>query len=306
MAAAEKPASPRQRHGAWRGRACASRCSPAGAPPSTTCRSRRRRPCGDALLEAGHEVLWIEIARDGVWRRDGANALADAGRGRCGRRRRVPGAARAVRRGRHGPGACSRRWASPYVGAGVAASAVCMDKVLFKDLMASLGVPQVALRRHSRGELARGSRRRARAGGRARPAGVREARAPRLLGRHRQGHRAPRSCPARSRSRSNTTSWRSSRRPRAAPRSSAACSRRPGGALFVSEPGEIVLRERLLRLQGEVHARRDGAARARPHLGRGARAGAASWRRGPSGRRGARGWRGRTSSSTASRCWSTS
>jgi D-alanine-D-alanine ligase len=31
-----------------------------------------------------------------------------------------------------------------YVGAGVAASAVCMDKVLFKDLMASLGVPQVA------------------------------------------------------------------------------------------------------------------------------------------------------------------
>ena len=39
----------------------------------------------------------------------------------------------------------------PYVGAGVAASAVCMDKVLFKDLMGSAGVPQVdylALREH--------------------------------------------------------------------------------------------------------------------------------------------------------------
>ena len=32
----------------------------------------------------------------------------------------------------------------PYVGAGVLASAVCMDKVLFKDLMAAAGLPQVA------------------------------------------------------------------------------------------------------------------------------------------------------------------
>ncbi|MEA2309242.1 MAG: D-alanine-D-alanine ligase, partial [Thermoleophilaceae bacterium] len=31
----------------------------------------------------------------------------------------------------------------PYVGAGVLASAVCMDKVVFKDLMARAGVPQV-------------------------------------------------------------------------------------------------------------------------------------------------------------------
>ncbi len=30
-----------------------------------------------------------------------------------------------------------------YVGAGVAASAVCMDKVLFKQLMAAAGVDQV-------------------------------------------------------------------------------------------------------------------------------------------------------------------
>jgi D-alanine-D-alanine ligase len=32
----------------------------------------------------------------------------------------------------------------PYVGAGVAASAVCLDKVLFKQLMSAVGVPQVS------------------------------------------------------------------------------------------------------------------------------------------------------------------
>ena len=32
----------------------------------------------------------------------------------------------------------------PYVGAGVLASAVCMDKLVFKQLMAQAGVPQVA------------------------------------------------------------------------------------------------------------------------------------------------------------------
>ena len=31
----------------------------------------------------------------------------------------------------------------PYVGAGVLASALCMEKVTFKDLMAQAGLPQV-------------------------------------------------------------------------------------------------------------------------------------------------------------------
>ena len=47
----------------------------------------------------------------------------------------------------------------PYVGAGVLASAVCMDKVVFKDLMAPAGMPQVATRPCARasdpGELGR-------------------------------------------------------------------------------------------------------------------------------------------------------
>ena len=34
----------------------------------------------------------------------------------------------------------------PYVGAGVLASAVCMDKVVFKELMAQAGIPQVDYR----------------------------------------------------------------------------------------------------------------------------------------------------------------
>src|SRR5205085_9957493 len=34
----------------------------------------------------------------------------------------------------------------PYVGAGVLASALCMDKVVFKDLMAHAGIPQVEYR----------------------------------------------------------------------------------------------------------------------------------------------------------------
>ena len=35
----------------------------------------------------------------------------------------------------------------PYVGAGVLASSLCMDKVVFKEVLAAAGVPQVALRR---------------------------------------------------------------------------------------------------------------------------------------------------------------
>ncbi len=96
----------------------------------------------DALLEAGHDALWIEIARDGVWRRDGRTLSLTPGEG-------VEGAD-VVFPALHGPfgedgtvQGMLETLGVAYVGAGVAASAVCMDKVLFKDLMASLGVPQV-------------------------------------------------------------------------------------------------------------------------------------------------------------------
>ena len=48
----------------------------------------------------------------------------------------------------------------PYVGAGVLASSLCMDKVVFKEVLAAAGVPAGALRGRARAALAR------RAGGR--------------------------------------------------------------------------------------------------------------------------------------------
>ncbi len=96
----------------------------------------------DALLAAGHDAFWIEISRDGVWRRDGRTLALTPGEG-------VEGAD-VVFPALHGPfgedgtiQGMLETLGVAYVGAGVAASAVCMNKVLFKDLMASLGVPQV-------------------------------------------------------------------------------------------------------------------------------------------------------------------
>ncbi len=96
----------------------------------------------DALLDAGHDAFWIEIARDGAWHRDGRRLSLTPGEG-------VEGAD-VVFPALHGPfgedgtvqgmlETLAWRMSAP----GVAASAVCMDKVLFKDLMAALGVPQV-------------------------------------------------------------------------------------------------------------------------------------------------------------------
>jgi D-alanine-D-alanine ligase len=96
----------------------------------------------DGLLAAGHDVTAIEIGRDGVWRRDGSVVSVTPGEGLAG--------ADVVFAALHGPygedGSIQGMLETlgvPYVGAGVAASAVCMDKVLFKDLMATLGLPQV-------------------------------------------------------------------------------------------------------------------------------------------------------------------
>ncbi len=96
----------------------------------------------DALLEAGHDAFWIEISRQGIWRRDGRNLALTPGEG-------VEGAD-VVFPALHGPfgedgtvQGMLETLGVAYVGAGVAASAVCMDKVLFKDLMSSLGLPQV-------------------------------------------------------------------------------------------------------------------------------------------------------------------
>jgi D-alanine-D-alanine ligase len=98
----------------------------------------------DGLLAAGHEVVSIEIDRDGAWRCDGEPVSAHPGMGLLG----VDVAFPAL----HGPfgedGSVQGMLETldvAYVGAGVAASAACMDKVLFKRLLSgsSPAVPQV-------------------------------------------------------------------------------------------------------------------------------------------------------------------
>jgi D-alanine-D-alanine ligase len=108
------------------------------------------------LRAAGHRVSAIQIGRDGVWRRAevsgaGSWSVADEdvrlepGRGLLG--------ADVVFPALHGPfgedGTVQGLLECldvPYVGAGVLACALCMDKVMFKDLMARAGVPQVDYR----------------------------------------------------------------------------------------------------------------------------------------------------------------
>jgi D-alanine-D-alanine ligase len=103
------------------------------------------------LARAGHEVLEIEIGRDGVWRHDGEELALAPGRGLLD--------ADAVFPALHGPygedGVVQGLLECldvPYVGAGVLAAAVCLDKVASKELLARAGLPQVDYRavRHRR------------------------------------------------------------------------------------------------------------------------------------------------------------
>lgn len=97
------------------------------------------------LREAGHEVREITIGRDGVWR-EGAQMIAlEPGKGMSGADVVFP-----VLHGPFGEDGTVQGLLEcvdvPYVGAGVLASALCMDKVMFKQLMAQAGIPQVAFR----------------------------------------------------------------------------------------------------------------------------------------------------------------
>jgi D-alanine-D-alanine ligase len=97
----------------------------------------------DGLIAAGHTVLWVEIARDGTWSHGGEPVGLSPAGGLLGADVAFPVL--------HGPfgedGVLQGLLESldiPYVGAGVTASALCMDKVLFKELMTARAVPQVA------------------------------------------------------------------------------------------------------------------------------------------------------------------
>jgi D-alanine-D-alanine ligase len=96
----------------------------------------------DGLAAAGHDVLWVELARDGTWSCDGEEVELRAGRGLLG--------ADAVFPALHGPfgedgtvQGLLELLDVPYVGSGVLSSALCMDKILFKDVIGRAGLPQV-------------------------------------------------------------------------------------------------------------------------------------------------------------------
>ena len=96
----------------------------------------------EGLVDAGHEPLEVVVARDGRWTHENAPVAIEPGGGVLG--------ADVVFPALHGPfgedgtvqGALEVADV-PYVGAGVLASALCMDKVVFKDLMGRAGIPQV-------------------------------------------------------------------------------------------------------------------------------------------------------------------
>ena len=97
------------------------------------------------LSEAGHDVLAVEVTRDGVWHAAGGEVSLTPGRGWPGVDLVFP-----VLHGPFGEDGTVQGLLEllgvPYVGSGVTASAVCMDKVGFKRMMQSSGLPQVAHR----------------------------------------------------------------------------------------------------------------------------------------------------------------
>jgi D-alanine-D-alanine ligase len=94
------------------------------------------------LERGGHEALDVRIDRDGRWSRDGEALKLEPAGGLLSADVAFP-----VLHGPFGEDGTVQGLLElldvPYVGAGVAASAVSMDKALFKDLMAAHGIPQV-------------------------------------------------------------------------------------------------------------------------------------------------------------------
>jgi D-alanine-D-alanine ligase len=97
---------------------------------------------GGGLRDGGHEVVEVLIERDGRWLVDGEEVALHASGGLLGCDAAFP-----VLHGPFGEDGTVQGLLEildvPYVGAGVLASAACMDKVVFKDLMAVAGIPQV-------------------------------------------------------------------------------------------------------------------------------------------------------------------
>ncbi len=97
----------------------------------------------EAVAAAGHEAVPVLLERDGGWRGpDGGALTLTPGGGLLGADVAFP-----VLHGPFGEDGTVQGLLElldvPYVGAGVLASSLCMDKVVFKDVLAAAGVPQV-------------------------------------------------------------------------------------------------------------------------------------------------------------------
>ncbi|MFL5825984.1 MAG: D-alanine--D-alanine ligase family protein [Thermoleophilaceae bacterium] len=96
----------------------------------------------EGLEQAGHEPLLVEISRDGAWSLDGEPLALTPGEPVAGAEIVFP-----VLHGPYGEDGTVQglleTLGMPYAGAGVLASALCMDKVVFKELMSQAGIPQV-------------------------------------------------------------------------------------------------------------------------------------------------------------------
>ncbi len=94
------------------------------------------------LSEGGHEPLDVRIDRDGRWTHEGQPLALEPSGGLLGADVAFP-----VLHGPFGEDGTVQGLLElldvPYVGAGVMASAVAMDKALFKDLMSAHGIPQI-------------------------------------------------------------------------------------------------------------------------------------------------------------------
>ena len=94
------------------------------------------------LAEGGHEVLDVRLSRQGRWLFEGKPLSLEPGGGLLDADAAFP-----VLHGPFGEDGTVQGLLElldvPYVGAGVMASAVSMDKALFKDLMSAHGIPQV-------------------------------------------------------------------------------------------------------------------------------------------------------------------
>jgi D-alanine-D-alanine ligase len=97
----------------------------------------------EALRAGGHEVVDVVLERDGGWTGPGGPLALVPGGGLLDADVVFP-----VLHGPFGEDGTIQGLLElldvPYVGAGVLASSLCMDKIVFKEVLAAAGVPQVA------------------------------------------------------------------------------------------------------------------------------------------------------------------